>query len=58
MWGLLASMYMNGLQLKILNKETDVNFGSIWENAVAQELKAHNFDLYYYNRKNMVNWIS
>ena len=49
--GLLASMYMNGLQLKILNKETDVNFGSIWENAVVQELKAHNFDLYYYNSK-------
>ncbi len=49
--GLLAAMYMNGLQLKILNKETDVNFGSVWENAIAQELKAHGFDLYYYNSK-------
>lgn len=47
--GLLASMYMdNNLQIKILNKEKDINFGSIYENAVAQELASKGFDLYYY----------
>lgn len=49
--GLLAAMYMDGIQLKILNREEDINFGSVYENAVAQELKAHGFDLYYFNSK-------
>lgn len=47
--GLLASMYADGLQIKILNKEKDINFGAVYENAVAQELRAHGFDLYYSN---------
>ncbi len=49
--GLLASMYMDGIQLKILNREKDINFGSVYENVAAQELKAHGFDLYYFNSK-------
>ena len=49
--GLLAAMYADGLQIKILNKEKDINFGSIYENAIAQELKMHGFDLYYFNSK-------
>ena len=49
--GLLASMYVDGVQLKILNREKDINFGAIYENAAAQELKAHGFDLYYFNSK-------
>lgn len=49
--GLLASMYVDGLQLKILNREKDINFGAIYENAAAQELKAHGFELYYFNSK-------
>ena len=49
--GLLAAMYMNGIQIKILNHEKDINFGAIYENAAAQELKAHGFDLYYFNSK-------
>ncbi len=49
--GLLASMYADGLQIKILNKEKEINFGSIYENAVAQELRARGFDLYYFNSK-------
>lgn len=49
--GLLASMYADGLQIKILSKEKDINFGSIYENAVAQELHAHGFELYYFNSK-------
>ena len=52
--GLLASMYMdNNLQIKILNKDKDINFGAIYENAVAQELAAKGFDLYYYNNKKL-----
>lgn len=49
--GLLASMYMNNIQIQILNNEKDINFGSIYENAAAQELKAHGFNLYYFNSK-------
>lgn len=51
--GLLASQYAEGIQLGILNNERSVNFGSIYENAVAQELHAHGFDLYYYNSKKL-----
>ena len=49
--GLLASMYMDGIQLRLLNREKDINFGSVYENAAAQELKAHGCDLYYFNSK-------
>ncbi len=49
--GLLASMYMDGIQLKLLSREKDINFGSVYENAAAQELKAHGYDLYYFNSK-------
>ena len=48
---LLASMYVDGLQLKILSREKDINFGAIYENVAAQELKAHGFELYYFNSK-------
>ena len=49
--GLLCSMYANGLQLKILQGEININYGAIYENFVAQELTAHQFDFYYYNSK-------
>ena len=49
--GLLASMYMDGLQFKILNGERSVNFGSVYENAVAQELIANGFRTKYFNSK-------
>lgn len=49
--GLLAAMYMDDIQIKILSHEKDINFGAIYENAAAQELKAHGFDLYYFNSK-------
>ena len=42
---------MDGIQLKLLNREKDINFGSVYENAAAQELKAHGFDLYYFNSR-------
>lgn len=50
--GLLCSMYAEGIQMKILNGETDINFGAIYENFAAQELSAHGFDsVYYFNSK-------
>lgn len=49
--GLLAAMYMNDIQIKILSREKDINFGAIYENVAAQELKAHGFELYYFNSK-------
>ncbi len=53
--GLLAYMYMDGIQLKILNDELGINFGSVYENFVAQELLAHGLGkdgaIHYYNSK-------
>ncbi len=52
--GLLSSQYMdNNLQIKILNKEKDINFGAIYENAIAEELISKGFDLYYFKSKRM-----
>lgn len=49
--GLLASQYAEGIQLRLLNGDDVINYGAIFENAVAQELFAHGFNLYYYNNK-------
>ena len=49
--GLLAAQYGSDIQLKILKHETTINYGSIYENAAAQELAAHGYTLYYYNSK-------
>ena len=49
--GLLACQYADGIQLDILNGESQMNFGAIYENYVAQELKANGHTLYYYNSK-------
>ena len=49
--GLLAAQYAEGIQMRILQGEKSINFGSVYENAVAQELAAHGFALYYYNSK-------
>lgn len=49
--GLLACQYAEGIQLKIIKGDKNINFGSIYENAVAQELVAHDINPYYYNNK-------
>ncbi len=49
--GLLACQYSDGIQLDILNGESHLNFGAIYENFVAQELKVNSHTLYYYNSK-------
>jgi len=50
--GLLACQYASGIQLKILQGETNIHYGAIYENVVAQELHAHGWHLYYFNSKN------
>ncbi len=50
--GLLSCQYSSGgIQLKILQGDMNVNYGSVFENAVAQELHAHGWNLYYFNSK-------
>ncbi|GHU64314.1 ATPase AAA [Clostridia bacterium] len=49
--GLLTSTFIKDTSIEILNKNPNVNYGSIFENAVAQELKSQKFELYYYRSK-------
>ncbi len=49
--GLLAAQYADNIQLRIINGNSGINCGAVYENAVAQELVAHGFDTYYYNNK-------
>lgn len=49
--GLLAAQYAEGIQMRIIKGDKDINFGSIYENALAQELAAHGIIPYYYNNK-------
>lgn len=51
--GLLTSQFSDGIQLKLLTDDQSINFGAIYENFVAQELKANGFSLYYYNNKRL-----
>lgn len=53
--GLLAAMYGGNIQTQLLGKDANINFGSVYENLVAQELYAHGLamghSLYYFNNK-------
>jgi len=49
--GLLCCQYANGVQLKLIQGDVTLNYGAIYENAVAQELHAHGWNLYYFNSK-------
>ena len=55
--GLLASQYGGDFQLRFLNGEVCINYGSVFENLTAQELHAHGFGrgeeghLYFFNSK-------
>jgi len=51
--GLLTSTFLKDTAIEILNKNPNVNYGSIYENVVAQELKASGFELYYYRNKKL-----
>ena len=49
--GLLTNRLLGTSSAELLSKNSAVNYGSIYENVVAQELRTKNLDLYYYNSK-------
>lgn len=49
--GLLTAQYGGDIQRAILQHETAVYFGALYENAAAEELAAHGYPLSYYNSK-------
>ena len=48
--GLLTSRLMGDVDVEILNHRSSMNYGSIFENAAAQELRANGFELFHYNQ--------
>lgn len=49
--GLLTNVLYKNNIMAILNEENSVNLGSVYESVVAQELKAHGKNLFYYDNK-------
>ena len=49
--GLLTNMYSDYVKMAILNHESSINNGALFENVVAQELNSKGFSVYYYNGK-------
>mgnify|MGYP004621636767 CR=1 FL=1 len=49
--GMLTTLYGRATKMKLLSNDQNINYGAIYENVVAQELKAHGFKLYYFNSK-------
>ena len=47
---LTGILYRNNIN-PVLNDECSVNLGTVYESVVAQELKAHGFQLFYYDNK-------
>lgn len=51
--GLLTSAYPAATKLELIQKNAEVNNGAHFENAVAQQLTANGFDVYYCKKKNI-----
>lgn len=49
--GLLTNILYKNNIMAVLNEENSINLGSVYESVVAQELKAHNKSLFYYDNK-------
>lgn len=49
--GMLTSLYGRATKMQLLSNDQNINYGAIYENVVAQELKAHGFKLYYFNSR-------
>ncbi len=49
--GLLTAQFFGTSIKAVVEDVPSVNLGSVYETVVAQELKAHGFDLYYYDNK-------
>jgi len=51
--GILTSIFF-GINIKaVMDDVASINLGSVYETVVAQELKAHGFNLYYYDNKKL-----
>ena len=49
--GMLSGIYYKNSIKAVMSDVSSVNLGSVYETAVAQELKAHGYNLYYYDNK-------
>ena len=49
--GILSSILYKTNIKSIINDESNINLGTIYENVVSTELKAHNHNLFYYDNK-------
>lgn len=49
--GLLTNIYYKNNIEAVLNSQNSVNLGTVYESVVASELKAHNYNLFYYDNK-------
>lgn len=49
--GILSSIYYRNNIKAIMDDIRSINLGSVYETVVAQELKAHGYNLYYYDNK-------
>jgi len=49
--GIFTGLLYNNNIKPVLSDQCSVNLGAVYENVVAQELKAHGFSLYYYDNK-------
>ncbi len=49
--GLLTNLFYGTNIKAVMNDVASINLGSVYETVVAQELKAHGFNLYYYDNK-------
>lgn len=51
--GMLTSRLLGNVEIEVLSQRTNINYGSIFENVVAQELLAQGFTShYYFSKKN------
>ncbi len=49
--GILTCIFFGSNIKAVMNDVASINLGSVYETVVAQELKAHGFNLYYYDNK-------
>jgi predicted AAA+ superfamily ATPase len=49
--GILSGLFYRNNISAIMSDDKSVNLGSVYETVVAQELKAHGYNLYYYDNK-------
>lgn len=49
--GMLSGIFYRNNILAIMSDMRSINLGSVYETVVAQELRAHGYDLYYYDNK-------